>query len=467
MKFQSHILGRITSVLFAAALCAVIVSVSFAQDKTPDKTANVQSVRLLAEDAGAAVEIIANQPITPQVTPLDNPHRIVIDLPYSNTSMRGKKIGSHLRQIKDLRIDQYTIRPPVTRVVVDLSEAMTFDVDANNGKILVHLRADQNTPDTVPTLSKREEPVAVPVSPANSGGVMMDASRLAAGSSVSAGSETAILHLARGGEVRVCANTTISVTASKSGGDLMLGMSTGSLEGHYAIGAAADSVVTPDFRLVLAGPGEFDYAMSVNSHGDTCIRTMPGNTAPVVVSELMGDGTYQVKPDEQVVFHGGQLAARDTNVPMNCGCAAPKPDMLRASENPEQKIADNKLPSSVKLAQPGDASGVSANPTNSSSPTNSAPQTTTSPEAPVPSNGSSDVHVQVEAPLVFTGHRPAETQPQAAAPSPAPAQEAAALPANPPAGSALPATVAMPSVKQQPEHRGFFGSIGHFFKSLF
>lgn len=458
-------MGRITAVFFAAILYVVLMPPSFAQDKT----AEVQSVRLLAEDTGAAVEIIANQPITPQVTPLDNPRRLVIDLPYSNTSMRGKKIGSHIKEIKDLRIDQYTVRPPVARIVVDLSEAMTFDVDANNGKILIHLRADQHMPDTVPTLSKREEPVAVPVSTANSGGVMMDASRLAAGSSVSAGAETAILHLARGGEVRVCANTTISVTASKSGGDLMLGMSTGSLEGHYTIGAAADSVVTPDFRLVLGGPGEFDYAMSVNSHGDTCIRTMPGNTAPVLVSELMGDGTYQIKPDEQVVFHGGQITSHDTDVPMNCGCAAPKPDMLRASENPQQTVADNKLPSSVRLAQPGDAPGAAPDATNNSSPvaTNSAPQPMTSPEAPVPSNGSNDVHVQIEAPLVFSGHRPAETQTQAPAPSPSPTQEAAALPTNPPAGPTLPATVALPPAKQEPEHHGFFGSIGHFFKSLF
>ena len=463
MKFQSHFMRRITPAMFAAILCAFMMPAIFAQDKTPDKTADVQSVRLLAEDAGAAIEIIANQPITPQVTPLDNPRRLVIDLPYSNTSMRGKKIGSHIKQIKDLRIDQYTVRPPVTRIVVDLSEAMTFDVDANNGKILVHLRADQHTPDTVPTLSRREEPVAVPVSTANSGGMMMDASRLAAGSSVSAGAETAILHLARGGEVRVCANTTISVTASKSGGDLMLGMSTGSLEGHYAIGAAADSVVTPDFRLVLAGPGEFDYAMSVNSHGDTCIRTLPGNTAPVVVSELMGDATYQVKADEQVVFHGGQINTHDTNVPLSCGCAAPKPDMLRASENPQQTIADNKLPSSVKLAQPGDAPGAAAN--NGAPTASNSPRPMTSPEAPVP-NGSNDVHVQVEAPLVFTGHRPAETQSQPA-PSPAQTQEAAALPANAQPGPALPATVALPPAKQEPEHRGFFGSIGHFFKSIF
>src|SRR5690349_8809586 len=119
MKFPSHFMRRIAAVLFAAVLCAAFIPGSFAQEK--DKTAEVQSVRLLAEDAGAAIEIIANQPITPTVTPLDNPKRLVIDLPYSNTSMRGKKIGSHIKEIKDLRIDEYTVRPPVARIVIDLA----------------------------------------------------------------------------------------------------------------------------------------------------------------------------------------------------------------------------------------------------------------------------------------------------------------------------------------------------------
>lgn len=447
-----------------------------AASKAPvEAPAAITKVRVLLSQGGPpAVEITATRAVTPQIQKVQNPDRIVIDLPDTVMSVRSKKIDVNSAQVSAIRLDQFQDRPPTVRIVMDLLKPSEYSSNTVGNILTVRLNQPavaQQAPQapTVPAFTQGVEPAVVPVSPGSNGAVLMAGSRLADGSSVSAGATTAVLKLTRGGEVLLCPGTTVSVTQSKNQRDVMLGMSTGAIETHYSSGQAADAILTPDFRILLAGPGDFQYAMSVDSRGNTCVRALPGNTAPVIVSELMGDGSYQVKPSEQVMFYAGKLTNPGTDVPASCGCPAPPIPAMRAAKESAPKVDESQMPANMRLARPEDEgksievpTANAGTQTAASTPASQVTMSVNSETAPLPATGSNDVHVKVEAPFVFRGDA-------AAAPPPAPVAEAKQLPVadmqrpEPPAPTVTPA----PPPKKPAERRGFMGKVKGFFSSVF
>jgi hypothetical protein len=386
-----------------------------------ESPAVVRSVQPLAEANGPVVQIISSRPLVPAISKLENPPRLVIDLP--NARLAGHERRRDLRgsEINGVRVNQFQQDPPVARIVVDLSKPVTYTWDAAGNRLMVRLHPMEEAVEAVPTPAITRE-----VLPASgvSGGVMLAGSRVTTGSAVTAGEEIAVLRLGRGGEVLVCPRTTVSVTTSQNGRAMMLSMNTGALEAHYSLDTAADSILTPDFRILLAGPGEFHYGVSADSRGNTCIQALPGNTAAAIVSELLGDGTYQVKAAQQVMFHSGKLSAADTAVPMNCGCPPTTPPLVLASAS---TMVDPRRP------VPG------------------------SETAALPASNPNDIHVQVDVPMVFRASDPALLPP-------APASEARLLPLRDlPVRASFEAVVAPPKLA----HHGLFGKLRGFFSAIF
>ncbi len=318
--------------------------------------------------------------------------------------------------------------------------------------------------------------------------------RVMSGSEIKAGSNTASIRLLRGGEVRVCPRSAVSLTASQSGRDLAIGMGTGGIETHYRLRSSADTIMTPDFRILLAGPGTFEYAISADSRGNTCVKSLEGNGASIIVSEIMGDGTYQIQPGEQAYFRNGSVANPGKTVPLDCGCPPPVA-VMNANTQPAQSapVPVPPVPPTASTPAPPPAQAPFAQPTKvpANSPeavfaehaqaVDSAPvPNAVAPKGPnqdatAPKPPDSEIHVQVEAPFVFRGDAPNAPPPPESRVALlrmvylprliAETQDTTVLPPARPAKK--PKNEQAANQAQAKPVRGFFGHIKSFFGAMF
>lgn len=275
------------------------------------------------------------------------------------------------------------------------------------------------------------------------------------GAELSAGIAPATLKLFRGGEVRLCPRTGISVSAGGQG--LMLATGVGAVEVNYQLTQdSVDVLITPDFNVTLAGPGTFHFSLEVNKKGDTCVKPLSGNNSEISFAELLGSGIYKAKADEAAFFPGGKLQ-QVSSFTGECGCPPSAPV--------------------IKTQAPSPPAPTPAQPPNPAPAKEHVAIATNDPTAPTPPENPGDVHVQVDAPFVFSA-RPVgpliakvqvsslpnvffvqeqvdpvvlkEKQPEVS-------QKAKAAPPSP----------AEKPRKEKPENKGFFGRVKGFFGSLF
>jgi hypothetical protein len=426
-----------------------------------NKIAAIKSFRIVQEKEGQAVEILSTKPVVPSIRAIGGPDRIVIDLPNARLETKQKRVSVEADQISTLRANQFQHNPPVARVVVDLLAPRQYRWEAAGNRLVVHLgknpaearNGSPFEPLAVASLAPGPKPVVMEVRAA--GPLALVENDGGTGSSITAGRETAVLTLSSGGKVHVCPGTTVAITPSQNRHNVMLSMNTGALEAHFSLDASSDSVMTPDFRILLAGPGEFHYAFSADNQGNTCVRALPGNTSAAIVAELLGDRTYQVKATEQIVFRSGQLDRVDMKVPLECGCPPSDAAMRAISDLPTQ----TREPS----AAPAVNTNLAATETARVDP---APST----GMPAASGDPNEIHVQIEAPFVFnaTGPPPAPVEDVRALPSDA--RHYAAMPLDDPLAPVQGKTAKSANkdlVAHRSPARGFFKKIGGFFSGLF
>jgi len=119
-----HSFSRIIrSLLLLAGLC-----VPLAAAPTLLAQASVRSVKVLGSKDAVEIEVAASDRIVPQTQVLTGPDRLVVDFPNAVPSSQLRSQSVDRGEVKDLRVGLFQSKPPVTRVVLDLKSAQSYQV---------------------------------------------------------------------------------------------------------------------------------------------------------------------------------------------------------------------------------------------------------------------------------------------------------------------------------------------------
>jgi Tfp pilus assembly protein PilP len=88
----------------------------------------LQRVNVVPGSADIQIEISSSQAVTPNVSKLSSPARILVELPETVAATSQNKIPVGSGGVKGVRIGMDGKNPPTTSVVVDLEKALTYDV---------------------------------------------------------------------------------------------------------------------------------------------------------------------------------------------------------------------------------------------------------------------------------------------------------------------------------------------------
>src|SRR5262249_42300956 len=106
---------------------------------------------------GLDVEITGTGPLTGKTMKLTGPDRLVLDIPNTVLEGRPGEIAVNSNGVKTVRAARYQDDPPVTRVVVDMTSARSFDLAPSGNKLVLKLN-------DVPSAAPSAVPSSAPVS---------------------------------------------------------------------------------------------------------------------------------------------------------------------------------------------------------------------------------------------------------------------------------------------------------------
>ncbi len=129
----------------------------------PVQSNTLQRVNVVRNADDIQIEISSREAVTPKVSKLSSPARVVVELPATAMATAQSKIPVGSAGVKGVRIGMDGKTPPNTSVVVDLEQALTYELTPGPGNSFVltlHTQAAAAKSTPAPTAAPKAQTVA-------------------------------------------------------------------------------------------------------------------------------------------------------------------------------------------------------------------------------------------------------------------------------------------------------------------
>jgi len=147
-------MSLLPKVAWISILAAAVLSQ--APPQAAAQRAQVERVALLKSGPGTQIEIQTSRRVIPLTQVLTDPDRLVIDFSDAVPSPQIRTIAVNNSAVKSVRVGRVTDNPPITRVVVDLNSAQSFQLFPSSRSVVVKI-GDGNAPP--PAAVAQQKPV--------------------------------------------------------------------------------------------------------------------------------------------------------------------------------------------------------------------------------------------------------------------------------------------------------------------
>jgi hypothetical protein len=106
---------------------------------------SVRSVKVLGSKDTVEIEVEASDRIVPESQVLTGPDRLVIDFPNAVPGNQVRSQSVDRGEVKDVRVGLFQAKPPVTRVVVDLKSARSYQIFPYGRTVMIKVTGDSTS----------------------------------------------------------------------------------------------------------------------------------------------------------------------------------------------------------------------------------------------------------------------------------------------------------------------------------